>query len=214
MIRSLRNAPALFVLLLLLLPSNAYGHAELVSGSPGPDETVTGPPSELITEFNQDLDESRTTLEVRDGSGERVARGGELGDNPRQFRLALPLLQPGTYEVRYTSFSAEDGELDRGRYSFTIAASPSPTPTTRPTSTTPATPTPDASDPPTTTPPPSSSPPPAPTASPAVSPTASPVTDPPPGPAGDVSVVLPIFAGLAIVGLLAFWLMRRRGISS
>ena len=54
------------------------------------------------------------------------------------MRMALPALEPGEYEVRWTTFSTEDGELARGTYAFTVVAgspatvspssSPRPTP--------------------------------------------------------------------------------------
>lgn len=186
-------------LLLLLHASPALAHAALVSASPGPGDEVTGSPDELVAQFNQNLDPSRTSIEVRDASGATVARGGELGAGPREFRLALPDLAPGEYTVRWTSFSAEDGELARDTYAFTVVAtvSPSPSPT--------VTPTPLASEP--------ASQPVAPTGSSSTSPSAS---EPPVVDGGgttnstDASVILPIVAALVIVGGIAAWLVRRR----
>jgi methionine-rich copper-binding protein CopC len=133
-----RYLTPLFVaaLLLLLNTAPALAHAEFVSGAPGPGDEVVASPVELVIEFSQDLDPSRTSLEVRDASGVTVARGGEVGDGPREFRLALPELAPGAYEVRWTSFSAEDGELARGSYDFTLVAAPSPSISATPSPTT------------------------------------------------------------------------------
>ena len=49
--------------------------------------------------------------------------------------LGLPELAPGGYEVRWTTLSTEDGELERGTWSFkvTAAATAVPTPTQAPT---------------------------------------------------------------------------------
>lgn len=187
--------------LLSLLASPVLAHAALVSATPGPGDAVEGSPTELVATFNQDLDPSRTSLEVRDASGATIARGGELGDGPREFRLALPELLPGEYEIRWTSFSAEDGELARDRYSFTVVAVPSPPPSPSPTPSTPSTP-------PSASPRPSS-------ASPTPLPAApSPVTSATPGsdttPAGSDGVLLiPIVAALVITGAIV-WLVRRR----
>src|SRR3990172_333331 len=74
--------------------------AHPVPAPPGPGEEVAGSPSELVATFNQDLDPSRTSLEVRDALGASLARGGELGQGSREFRLILPRLGPGEYEVR------------------------------------------------------------------------------------------------------------------
>lgn len=179
------------------IASPVLAHAALVSAVPGPDEEVAGSPDELVIRFSQDLDPSRTSIEVLDGSGARVARGGELGSGPREFRLALPDLTPGEYEVRWTSFSAEDGELARDTYSFAVVAAPSPSATAV------VTPTPAASALPTATS----------TVSP--SPSASPsrnadVTDGDTAGDGGASVIVPILAALLVIGGIAVRLLRRR----
>lgn len=131
------------LLLMLAWAAPAAAHAELESASPGPGDEVVTAPAVLVAVFSQDLDPSRSSLEVRDGAANQVAEGGELGDGPRELRLALPELAPGVYEVRWTSYSAEDGELERGTYTFTVVASPStPAPTQTPSPS--ATPSPDS----------------------------------------------------------------------
>jgi len=125
------------ILSLLVAPTAVLGHAELESASPGPDDAVVGSPTVLVATFSEELDPSRSSLVVVDSTGAQVAAGGELGDDPHELRLALPELAPGDYEVRWTSFSAEDNELDRGSYTFTVLAAPTPSPV-------PATPTPTA----------------------------------------------------------------------
>jgi methionine-rich copper-binding protein CopC len=118
--------------LLLLLPlATALGHAELDTASPGPGDSIAGSPPELVARFTQDLRPDRTSLELRDPTGQTIAKGGKDPDRPRVQRMALPSLAPGQYEVRWVSFSAEDGELARGKYRFTVVdvpATPSPAP--------------------------------------------------------------------------------------
>lgn len=195
MSRPLIRAALAALLVLPFAASVALGHAELESAAPGPNDEVVGSRSELVAQFSQNLDASRTSLEVRDAAGTRVARGGEPGDGPREFRLALPELEPGTYEVRWTSFSKEDGELARGSYKFTVAAAPSPTPSpTAPPSKAPT-------EPPT----------PAPSAIATPAPTVAPAPGGDAGTAGDSGALLiPILASLLVVGGLGAWLLRRR----
>lgn len=193
---SLAVVAALF--LLVAMAPVAMAHSELDTSIPAADAEVQGSPPELITTWTQDLDPSRSSLEVRDSTGARVAMGGELGDGPRELRLALPDLAPGTYEVRWTSFSAEDGELARRTFEFTVVASatPSPTPSSSP------------------TPPPSVPPSAAPTSAPTPSPTAPPTPTPSAAPTEPVDssgdVLLPILAAAVFVGVLAVWMRRRR----
>jgi copper resistance protein C len=177
---------------LLLLPAVALGHAELDTATPGPGDEVVGSPTEVVATFTQDLDMSRTTMEVRDASGATVADGPVRGAGKRELVLALPELAPGEYEVRWTSFSAEDSELDRGYYNFTVLPAPSPTPA--PTAAPTAAP---SAEPPTA--------PPA-TVSPAPSATAAPIESSDSG----LATLLPI--GIAVIALAAIgaWLLRRR----
>ena len=184
------------LLLLLLAVPVALAHAELETAEPAPDSRVSEP-TVLVASVSQDLDPSRTSLEVRDAAGERVVAGGEVGDDPREFTLDLPTLAPGEYEVRWTSFSAEDGELARGEYTFTVVAAPSPSPSPTP-------------EPPETVAPTSS---PSATPTSTVSPTASTQsvpssTTPPSASAGDVAI--PIIAALVAIAGVGWWLARRR----
>lgn len=131
----LRLALSLTLLLIMLAwAAPAAAHAELESASPGPGDEVVGSPAVLVAVFSQDLDPSRSSLEVSDANGNQIAQGGVPGDDPRELRLDLPVLAPGVYEVRWTSYSAEDGELERGSYTFTVVAgaTAAPTATTSP----------------------------------------------------------------------------------
>ena len=109
--------------------------------------------------------------------------------------LALPALEPGAYEVRWTTLSAEDGELARGTTSFTFTPPP-PTPTPVPTPT------------------------PAPSATPAPTPSPDALADRVAGAiavsrhhaddARTVDVLLPIIVAVLVIAGLAYWLTRRR----
>lgn len=181
------------------LASPTLAHAALESATPGPGEQVTGSPAEIVAQFSQDLDPSRTSLEVRAVSGSRVARGGELGEGPREFRLDLPELMPGEYEVRWTSYSTEDDEIARDSYTFEVIAAPSLAPARSATA----------------TPPPSARPAASPLPSPTV-PRSWPSGSPGAGsntsgaPSGmDGSVVIPIVVALAAVSAFGLWALRR-----
>ena len=177
--------------LLLALPGPALGHAELDTATPGPGDAVIGSPDELIATFSQDLDMSRTTMEVRDSAGTTIAEGPEPGAGPRELRLALPELAPGAYEVRWTSFSAEDSELERGRYSFTVR--PAPSPTVAPSITATAAPT---GAPPTAT---------------AALPSPTPAASAGPGGGADgAAVLVPVAIAAVVLLAIGAWLLRRR----
>jgi LPXTG-motif cell wall-anchored protein len=189
------------VAILLLIVAPVAAHAELVSAEPGPGDEVTGSPAEIVAVFSQDLGASRTSLQVLDADGAEVAQGGEPGSGPREWVLALPELAPGTYTVRYTTFSAEDDELHRGDYAFTVLAAPSPSPSPSP------------SPPPSPSPSPAASPP-APSASsaPSIAPSAaaSPAPGDPTGSGDTVTTLAVIGVAVAMIAGVAYWLLRRR----
>ncbi len=182
--------------LLASIAAPVFAHAELKTATPGPGDTVSGSPSELVARFSQDLDPSKTTLEVRDASGARIVRGGEPGSGPREFRLTLPALEPGDYEVRWTSSSSEDGEIARGTYTFEVVPEPTPAPAGTPAPTPVATNEPSASTsgPPTQTPAP---------------PTLAPSPTPDPGIASDGAILIPIVVVLLAVLGVGAWALRR-----
>lgn len=195
--RTLRALAGAALLASIALP--VLAHAELETATPGPGDTITESPTELIARFSQNLDPSKTTLEVRDASGTRIVRGGEPGDGRREFRLTLPALEPGDYEVRWTSSSSEDGEIARGTYTFEVVApaTPAPTPAATPAAT--IEPSATTSEPPTPSPAP-------PTLAPSPTPGGAPDPDPA---ASDGSVLIPIVVVLVAVLGIGAWALRR-----
>ena len=183
---------ALSLALAALIPATVLAHADLDTMTPADGSTVDVAPTEIVATFTQDLDPPRSSLVVVMGGAE-IASGGEVDPaEPRRMTLGLPPLEPGVYEVRWTTFSAEDGEgPERGTTTFTVTPPP-PTPA------------------PTPTPPPSATP--APTPSPTASPSAS------PAPSADTTntgtstsdILIPIVAAVLIVGGFGYWLLRRR----
>lgn len=118
--------------LVALVPlSSSLGHAELKTAAPGPGDKISELPAKLVARFTQDLRPNRTSIELRNADGKRIAEGGKDPDKARVQRLSLPTLEPGKYEVRWVTFSAEDDEIARGKYRFTVQA-PAATPASSP----------------------------------------------------------------------------------
>ena len=206
----LRAAVLMGSFVVLALPGSVLAHAELQRAIPADGETVTDPVTVVTGSYSQDL-AANSKLLVKDASGATVATGSVDPGNVRRMiaRPASPLGN-GAYEVQSTSVSADDGDIERVQWTFTVAlaASASPTAVASPS----AEPTPICTDLCSGQPSggePSS-------ASPA---SASPAPSPSPAP-GDSSsdssnVVLPIIAALAIVAIGAGYLLNRnRGRSS
>jgi len=188
-------AVALATLCLLVFPGLTLGHAELDTMTP-PDKSTVPPPSEIVATFTENLDPSGSNLRVVDATGAVLAQGGVI-DASDTKKVTLDLsstpLAPGTYTIRWTSKSADDGDLDRGETKFTVvAASPSPSITPEPSTAA------------------------SPSAEPSVS--AQPSVAPAPSPSGGSGTatstsdaLIPILAVLAVVAALGAWLLRGRG---
>jgi methionine-rich copper-binding protein CopC len=189
--RGLRAALlVLGALIALALPITASAHADLVSATPADKSTVSGTPSEIVLTFSESLNPTKSSLVLLDSSSSQVAKAGVDPADDKVMRLTPPALDPGAYEIDWTSDSL-DGHLLRGKVTFTVTAptpSPSVAPTTAPTataSTTPAT-----------------------SAAPTPSPTPSAV--PPPTSASGADVIVPVLVAIVLIAVLGAWLVRGR----
>jgi len=192
------------VLLVLAVPAIATAHAELESSSPAAGATVPSPftgPIEM--RFSATLaDGSKADLVGPDGT---ILASATVDGPGATMSIALDgPLPAATYEVKWVSV-AEDADLERGTFSFTVAAAPiTPSPTATeatlaPTGSTPVAPTASASADASATPPGA-----------AESPSPSPFlgeggADTSPG-----DVVIPIVVALIVVGAGAVYLLGRR----
>jgi methionine-rich copper-binding protein CopC len=178
----------------LALPAGVAAHAELETVFPADGTTVTEAPTEIVMTFTEALDPAKSSIVLAEVGNPPQLSGGKVSANdPKRMTLAIPELAAGVYEIRWTSTSAEDGDIARGTTHFTYAPTP-PSPTDE------ASPSPSSSA--------------SPSAS-IASPSAS--TSPAPSPSGSTTptasgtdVLLPIIAALVVIALFAAWLMRNR----
>jgi methionine-rich copper-binding protein CopC len=188
----------------LLVPTAVAAHAELERARPADGATVEGTPEVIAGRFTQDINPDGSSMLLRDPAGETIAEGTLDPDNDRRMVITdVPELAPGEYTVRWTTNSAEDDEIARGTWSFTVVAAPSPSPSAT------ATPGATASAAPSATAEPSVEP--SASAEPSIAPSPAPSPAPDPGSAAGVGdVLLPIVAALAIVSIAAGYLLTRR----
>jgi copper resistance protein C len=184
--RKIRGASVAALLVLLLSASGVAAHAELVSSDPADGATIETPYTLTATfseEFSDDAEVS--FIRVQDAAGEVVASGGQSPDDPTMMSVDLPALDPGEYTVRWQTTTADDNGTERGNFSFTVAAAATAAPTATPRASAASTAVASA----------------APTATPGGSSGSS------TGTSNDVLLALAI--GVVIVGVLAFFLVRR-----
>jgi copper resistance protein C len=202
----LRAAALIATFVILAVPGSVLAHAELQRSIPDNGETVTDPVTLVTATYSQDL-AANSRLLVKDASGATVATGVVDPNNVRRMiaRPATPLGN-GAYDVQSTSVSADDGDIERVQWTFTVAVAASSSPTEIPSVSVEPTPVctdecPGQVSP--TAPPPSAS------VAPSPSPAPSDSTSDP------SNVILPIIAALAIVAVGgAYLLNRNRGRSS
>lgn len=189
---------AMAMLLLAVLPSAAAAHAELETSSPAGGATVTSPfDGPIVLDFSAALaDGSRAELIGPSGP---IATEIVVGPGATMTITPAGPLEPGTYEVRWTSV-AEDTDVARGTFSFTVEAAPEPTPTPTPEASATAAPTPAA----TTAAPASASPGAESSASPSPSP-AEPGTA-----ASSTDVLIPIVVVVLVAAAGAAYFLTRR----
>ena len=209
-VRAVRLAVALGLGVLLVLPGVVVAHAALDVPTPADGAILEGSPPVIKGTFTQDMDPETSSLDLRNAAGDVLADGGVAADDPRRMVIeGVPELAPGEYEVRWTTLSTEDGEVERGTWSFTVTAAATAVPTLRqaPTALPSVAPTTARTSDPT---PPSS-----PATSDMPARTDTPTQTPIPSSGGAESasgdVLLPIVAALALVLVAAGLLVTRRG---
>jgi methionine-rich copper-binding protein CopC len=176
----------------LALPAGVAAHSELKTADPQDGAVLSAPPAEVVLTFTEPLNPAKSSVTLHDAAGTQIAKGAVDPTDDAVMRLTPPVLDPGTYEIRWTS-AALDGAILRGTLHFTLSApTPSPTPA--------ATATPSAAA--------SASPPPS--AGQSVIPSPSPSASPGPVNTSASDVILPILAALILVGVLGAVLLRGR----
>jgi len=124
--RRLLTSTAAACLTLLMLTGSVVAHAELVSSTPAAGEVLTTAPAEVVLTFDEAV-VGNSSFSVLDPSGATIATAGPDPDEPTIMRATLPSLEPGVYEVQWTSVAA-DTDVERGTFTFTIAEAPTASP--------------------------------------------------------------------------------------
>jgi copper resistance protein C len=185
-------------LLVMAVPTVALAHSELDNPRPADKSTVTTPVTQVSGTFTESIKLDGSSLLVKDATGTTVAQGAVDPANDKVMTASptTPLAN-GPYTVQWTTISADDGDIARGTWTFTVAVAATPSPTATPAASASA----------------------APSAAPTPSPTVAPTPAPSPSPSGGGSdtssggsdVILPIVIALVVLGAGAAYLLSRRG---
>jgi len=193
----------LAALIVLLAGAGAtLAHAELVSSDPADGAVVNPAPTTITLTFSENLDPSKSSFRLLGPDGAVIGTGDATA--AKAMTLEPPPLVDGTYTIKWTSASADDGDIERGQLAFTVQLAAASLPPSEP---------PSASTGPSASAPASAAPSIAPpSAAPSVAPTPAPSAAPATPASSTSDVLLPILIGLLLVaGVGAFVLRRSRG---
>ena len=118
--RILRRATMLSLLLAATVPTMVSAHATLLSSTPAADQTITTLPSTILLTFD-DVLTTDSNFVVLGSAGLTVATGSLDPTDSKSLTAPMPSLGDGTYQVRWTAISADDGFIERGSFQFTVA---------------------------------------------------------------------------------------------
>ncbi len=114
---------ALAVLILGPVPV-VRGHAVLVKSSPANGASVAQAPSVVRAWFSEELAVKGSALRLLDARQKQVATGGvDLSVSKHDVMKIAPLhMGSGAYLVQWTAISADDSEVRKGTFKFTVGA--------------------------------------------------------------------------------------------
>jgi methionine-rich copper-binding protein CopC len=101
-----------------LTPLSASAHAFLDHAEPRVGNTVPSAPREVRLWFTQKLEQAFSTVEVTDGSGQRVDTG-KPHVSGNEMAVPVRALGPGTYRVNWKVLSV-DTHTTNGDFTFTV----------------------------------------------------------------------------------------------
>jgi methionine-rich copper-binding protein CopC len=117
-------ASRVLLLVVAIAAGPAFGHARLLSSTPAPNATLAEAPKSLTLNFSEAAQLGVLKLSK---AGKDVPVSFERGAKAAEsIAIALPALDPGTYEIEWTALAADDGHVTKGRFSFTVAAAAPP----------------------------------------------------------------------------------------
>ncbi len=196
--RSIRATLAA-LLLAVVGAGTTLAHAELVASDPADGEVLDTTPTTIRLAFSENLDPSKSSFRLLGPDGGVIGTGEATA--AKAMSLEPAPLSDGTYTIKWTSASADDGDIERGQFTFTVQLAAASQPPSAPPSASIA---PSASAPGSVAP--SIAPP---TTAPSVAPTPA-ASAAPTTPASSTSdVLLPIVIGLLLVGGVGGFVLRR-----
>ena len=122
--RATMSLDTILMILTLLFAgaSIAEAHAFLERADPRVGSTVRTSPNQVRLWFTEQLEPAFSSVQVVSESGQRVDKGDPQVDPaaPKQLRISLSTLPPGTYKVIWRVLSV-DTHVTEGNFTFRVA---------------------------------------------------------------------------------------------
>jgi methionine-rich copper-binding protein CopC len=101
--------------------TGAFAHAQLSRAAPAVGSSVDTAPSEVALNFSEKLENTFSTVIVRDAMGKRVDKGDAHVDKADRTLMKVPLeaLAPGIYIVEWKALTA-DTHRTEGAFIFRV----------------------------------------------------------------------------------------------
>lgn len=115
----IRNKWLTCLVVAVMLPLAALGHAKLLSSSPATGERLEGPPKQLTLTFNEAVELGTLKLSA---DGKKIPLALDRSTAAAQVTVPLPALGPGAYRVQWSALTVNDGHVVKGAFWFVIAA--------------------------------------------------------------------------------------------
>lgn len=110
-------AAALFA----LWPNAASAHSTLISSQPLPGQRLSSAPGVLVLDFSEPINIDLSLAEVITPAGRKFSASSVSSE---QIQVPISGNEPGVYRVEWTTVSAVDGHVLRGRFAFGVGVSP------------------------------------------------------------------------------------------
>jgi hypothetical protein len=101
----------------LIFPLVASAHAKLLSTAPSAGAELAAAPRVLTLDFNESV---KLAVLKLSSAGKEISVPYDSGASASHVAVPLPALAPGTYQVRWSALTVDDGHVVKGAFLFVI----------------------------------------------------------------------------------------------
>jgi methionine-rich copper-binding protein CopC len=101
----------------LVFPLTVLAHAKLLGTAPAAGAELTAAPKILTLDFNESV---RLAVLKVSSAGREIPTPFDGSLSAAHVAVPLPALGPGTYEVRWSALTVDDGHVVKGVFAFVI----------------------------------------------------------------------------------------------